>query len=191
MKKTKLKFAGWLSIISAVITIPVTKLLMFLHSVDKLEVKFIQALLIFISVGLFIYIYLSLKKLLNLQFRFHYVDNCISILICGNISLSFLNILSLLIDFQNKIFDILCISIIISLGVVFIIFGLRILQLSHDLFGLLKPFSYTSIIIGLCYSTIILIPTSVLIPIGVVADVIGDGILGIIFLKAAQNFFND
>ncbi|MCS7278572.1 MAG: hypothetical protein NZ530_00740 [Thermodesulfobacteriaceae bacterium] len=189
MKKTQLKFAGWLSIISAIITIPVTKLLMFLHSVDKLEVKFFQMLLIFISVGLFIYIYLSFKKLLNLKFRFHHVDNCISILIFGNITLSILNILSLLIDFQNKIFDILFISIIISLGVVFIIFGLRILQLSHDLFGLLKPFSYTSIIIGLCYSTIILIPTNILIPIGVVADVIGDVILGIIFLKAAQNFF--
>ncbi|MCS7163625.1 MAG: hypothetical protein NZ845_01315 [Thermodesulfovibrio sp.] len=188
--KGQIKFAGWLSIISAILTIPIAKSITFLHSLNKFEPKFIQAVLVFISVGLFIYIYLSLKKLLNFRFQFHNVDSCILMLIGGNIILSIINILSLL-STNDKIFSILLISILIPLGIVFIVFGIRILQLSDNLFGLLRPFSYASIVIGLCYSAIILIPIDILIPIGLIADVVGDGALGIIFLKAAQKFFSD
>jgi len=67
-------------------------------------------------------------------------------------------------------------------GVIHILFGIRILHLPEDLFGLLKPFSYLSIAIGICSVTFILLP------LGLIIEAVSYVILGMIFFRATEAF---
>jgi len=68
----------------------------------------------------------------------------------------------------------------ILLGILLIVFAVKILRLSDNLFGLLKPYSYTMIVCGIGYGTV------VLMPFGIVMDVVNFIILGMIFFRAAE-----
>jgi hypothetical protein len=54
------------------------------------------------------------------------------------------------------------------------------MRLSNNLYGLLKPFSYTNIVSGICFITFILAP------LGIIAGAVADVILGVIFFRAAE-----
>lgn len=178
--KEQFNLAGWLSITNAAVTIPIVIMSVFLAAVGGTGGKVIQATLTLISLGLFVYIFSSLRKLLNYRFQFHDVDTYISVLIWVNVVLSILSILSLSSSEIEKAVSVLSVVALIPFGIVFIVFAIRILRLSDNLFGLLKPFSYTSIASGLCFATI------VLIPLGLIASVAADIILGIIFFRATE-----
>lgn len=56
----------------------------------------------------------------------------------------------------------------------------RLLRLSGNLYGLLKPFSYTQIVSGICFITVFLSP------VGIIAGAAADVILGVIFFRAGE-----
>jgi hypothetical protein len=68
----------------------------------------------------------------------------------------------------------------IPLAVLSIIFGVKLLRLQDDLFGLLRPFAYVTIAAGVCFVTILLAP------LGLVVDAVSNVILGVIFLRALR-----
>jgi len=177
--KEQLQFAGWLAIVSAFVTFIV--FVMTLKNVT--EAKAIKVLLILISVGSFVYVFLSLRKMLNIRFEFHDVDTLISVLIGSNVVLSALNIVSLGYSELESILSGFFVVAFILFAILYIIFAIRMLRLTDNLYGLLKPFSYTSIATGICFASIIMIPF------GLIASSVSDIILGIIFFRAAQ-FFN-
>lgn len=176
--KEQLNLAEWFSITNAAVTIPIVVLSIFLAAIGGVGAKVIQAALTLISLGLFVYIFLSLRKFLNSRLRFHDVDTNITVLIWVNVVISILSILSLSSSQLETAFGLLTFFAIIPWGIIYIVFAIRLLRLSDDLFGLLRPFSYTSIASGLCFTTVILIPLGLIL--GAVADVI----LGMIFFKA-------
>lgn len=71
---------------------------------------------------------------------------------------------------------------IIPLGVISIVFAVKLLHLPDDLFGLLTPFSYTIIASGMCYASIILSP------LGIIGEAAAGVILGMIFFRAAERY---
>lgn len=178
--KERLNVAGWLSITNAVVTIPLVVISVFLVAIGGAGGKIIQAALTLASLGLFVYIFWSLRNLLNSRFQFHDVDTYISALIWGNVVISILSVLSLVGGGLEIAVNLLSIVALIPFGIVLIVFAIRILRLSDDLSGFLKPFSYTSIATGVCFATIILIP------LGLIASAASDVILGMIFFRAAE-----
>ncbi|MDH5768172.1 MAG: hypothetical protein OEZ31_04345 [Nitrospirota bacterium] len=174
--KEQLNFAGWLSFVSAFVTF-----IVFIMTIkDVTETKSIKVLLTFISLGAFIYMFMYLRRLFNIRFKFHDVDKYISVLIWGNVFLSVLNLLSLgYSELEASLMGFL-VGAFILLQIIYIIFAIRILRLPDNLFGLLRPFSYTSIAGGICLASIILIP------IGFIVSSVSDIILGIIFFRAAK-----
>jgi hypothetical protein len=76
--------------------------------------------------------------------------------------------------------EVLTVAALIGFGILSIMFGTRLLRLSGDLYGLLKPFCYVTIGSGICLVTVFLLPVAILT--GAVADVI----LGVIFFRAAE-----
>jgi len=174
--KEQLNFSGWLAIVSAFVT-----LIVFIMTIkDVTETKAIKVLLTLISLGAFVYIFLCLRKLFNMRFKFHDVDTYISVLIWGNVVLSILNLLSLVrSELEASLIGFLM-GAFILLQIIYIVFAIRILRLPDNLFGLLKPFSYTSIASGICLASIILIP------VGFIVSAAADVILGIIFFRAAK-----
>jgi len=141
--------------------------------------KFSRAILTAAGLGLFLYVISSMKKLLNSRFRFHDVDIYILLLIWGNVILCILSLLSLGSRRLEFVLSYLSMVAFIAFGILSIMFATRLLRLSGNPYGLLKPFSYTQIVSGICFITVFLSP------VGIVAGAVADVILGVIFFRAA------
>lgn len=178
--KGQLNLAGWLSITSALFAIPDIVMSMYLDTIEGTGAKLSQAILTIVSLGLFIYIVSSLKKLINSRFQFHDVDIYIKLLIWGNVILCILSILSLESIRLEFVFRYLSMIALIIFGILSIMFATRLLRLSGNLYALLKAFCYTQIVCGICFITVFLLPVGIIV--GAVADVI----LGVIFFRAAE-----
>jgi hypothetical protein len=180
MTKEQLNLAGWLSITSALFTIPSIVMSWFLESMGGAGAKFSRAILTAAGLGLFLYVISSMKKLLNSRFRFHDADIYILLLIWGNVILCIFSLLSLGSRRLEFVLSYLSMVAFIAFGILSIMFATRLLRLSGNLYGLLKPFSYTQIVSGICFITV------VLAPVGIVAGAVADVILGLIFFRAAD-----
>ncbi len=178
--KEKLNLAGWICITNALFTVPAVAMSFYLESMEGTDSRLVQAVLILVSLGLFVYILFSLKQLLNGRFRFHDVDLYISYLLWGNLSLSLFLFLAL----ANKEFEsavsILSVLAYIFFGILSVLFAKKLLRLPYSLYGLLKPYCYITLVSGACFITVILIP------VGIVTGAVTDFILGIIFFRAAE-----
>jgi hypothetical protein len=117
---------------------------------------------------------------LNVRFQFHQADIYISLLIWGNVVLSAFSLLALGSQGFESFMNILSIVSFIIFGILAIMFATRLLPFPGNLYGLLKPFCYTTIASGICFITVLLAPMGIIV--GAVADVI----LGIIFFRAAE-----
>lgn len=169
--------AGWLSIISAALTLPMVFMsVFFLYA--KGEYKVTQTILLTINTGIVIYIFFSFKELLNNKFNFKEVNTFVDILIVGNAFLLLLIIFSFFIEIF--IVDLLVIIAIITLGIVQVVIFIKLLDLKEDLYGHLKPLAYSSIIAGILTASIILTVVSF------IPSIISDIMLGMIFFKASK-----
>ena len=178
--KEQLHLAGWLSITNAIFAIPCIAMSWFLETIGGAGAKLSQAILTLVSLGLFVYVISSLRKLLNSRFQFHDIDTYISLLIWGNVALTMLSVLSLGSRRLEMAINILTILAFVYFGILSIMFATRLLRLPGGLYGLLKPFCYITVISGICFITVILSP------VGIVVGAVGDVILGIIFFRAAE-----
>jgi hypothetical protein len=164
-----MKPAGWACIISAVTTLP----LFIISFAATSEGRPVSSILDFISLGLFIYIFYSLKRLLNEMFNFHLVDTYIMVMICGTVVFSIANQL----DTPSPI---LATIFLIALGIVMIAFAIALMKLEDQLGGLLKPLCYLYIFQGVCMASIILIP------LGLLVSIAADVLLALIFFRTAD-----
>jgi hypothetical protein len=178
--KEQLNLAGWLSIANALFAILSIAMSWFLDTLKGIGATFSQALLTVVGLGLFLYIITSFKKLLNSRFKFHDVDIYISLLIWGNVVLAILSLLALGSISPESTMEILSIIAFIFFGILSIMFATRLLRLSGNLYGLLKPFCYITIVNGICFITVFLAP------VGIIAGAVTDVILGVIFFRAAE-----
>lgn len=211
MTKIQLNLAGWLSIILALTYVPILIITVLMTvqgfeqgikqareqasgrateqtTVQNPDVLRLNLMFSLVCLGLFVYIMIQLKILLNSRFQFHDVDTIILILIALLIVstiVSTISILLLLGSAGAKTVATIIVSIISAVMAIFygifeIIFSRRILHLSDNLFGLLKPYSYTAMAGGICMVTVILAPLAIIV--GIVNYVI----LGMIFFGATE-----
>lgn len=178
--KKRLDVAGWCSITNALIAIPSLAMSWFLDTVKGIGPGLSQAILTVVGLGLFLYVIYSLRRLLNGRFKFYDVDIYISLMIWGNIVLAIISLLSLGTDQLESFMEMLTLAALIAFGILSIMFGTRLLRLSGNLYGLLKPFCYTTIMSGICLVTVFLLPVAIL------AGAVSDVILGVIFFRAAE-----
>jgi len=178
--RKQLDLAGWCSITNALIAIPSLAMSWFLDTIKGIEPGLSQAIITVVGLGLFLYVISSFKKLLNIRFKFHDVDIYISLMIWGNILLAILSLISLGTGQLESFMELLTVAALIFFGILSIMFGTRLLRLSSNLYGLLKPFCYVTIGSGICLVTVFLLPVAILA--GAVADVI----LGVIFFRAGE-----
>lgn len=172
MQHKYMKTAGWVCIVSAVTTFPIL-IMQYLAGESYLA----QAILSFISLGLFIYIFHSLRRLLNEEFDFHLVDTHIIVLIWITVSVT---VISAVVSNPDAAFAIFVLIALVALGIVMIAFAITLMKLQDQLAGLLKPFCYLTIAQGVCMASIILIPLSLL------ASIAADVLLALVFFRTAD-----
>jgi hypothetical protein len=175
-----LKFAGWLAMASAFLTLPLVYLSYRLDSRLDVTSTLIEAAIQLFGVMLFVAITRYLKKFLDALFNFHDVDRAIDLMIIANVIAGILTIIGLYFTHLKEASGYAVMVILVAQGLVQAQFGYKLLRLPYGLGGILKPFCYANIATG------ILIATIVLIPIGIVASALSDLMLGTIFLNTAQ-----
>jgi hypothetical protein len=179
LEPQRLALAGWLSIINAVLTIPTVLLSMFLGAFDGLFARTLSALLTMATTGLFIYVFSVLKELFDDRLIFHDTDVLITVLIRVSIFVAGLSVLGTVVPRLESIVGWFSVLALVAFGVLFIVFGVKLLNMRDTLFGMAKPLAVLTIATGLCFGTI------VLIPFGLLASIVRDVVLGVIFFRAA------
>jgi hypothetical protein len=131
---------------------------------------------------------IRLRRLFNERFEFHRLDTVISLLIAGVIAITATALTGRILlppgDVAMPLTLIYLVPILvfgIGMGVLSLIFGFRLLELDEDPYRLFKLYAYLSIAGGLCYVSVVLIPLGGLL---VLANYV---LLGILFLRAAED----
>ncbi len=176
--KEQLWIAGCFAITNAAVTTSIFIIRSFLDLAGSLKLNIINIFLSSISLGLFIYVFLALKKLLNQWFEFYESDRFIYLIIGGNVLCSTVGLW--LFTNQTLMSLILTTFLLVTLGIIYIIFAIKLFSLEDNLYGLLIPFAFTIIINGLCFVSVILLPLTL------VVRVVSDVILGIVFFRAVE-----
>lgn len=181
MQSNKYTIAGWLAIFSAIIIVPEIVFGIILERYYA-EYAVSQAILALMHVGgllISIYIYRMFRILLNERFNFHDVDTLIWVLICSSIVFAGLGILGLVPALTRPV-SFVTLALFVPFCVITMIYAYRLLKLNDDLFGLLKPFVYTTMAAAICGVTILLMPIGLILQLGALV------IQGMIFLRAKE-----
>jgi hypothetical protein len=174
MNQKEMRTAGWACVVSAVITLPVF-ILQLLASATEAETE--RVILSIITLLLFVYIFHSLRRLLNEVYDFHLVDSYITFLIWFNVGGT---IISAVVTQPDATIAILALIALLALGIVMIAFAIKLMKLEDQLAGLLKPFCYLCIAQGVCLASI------VLSPLGLLVSMAADIVLALIFFRTAD-----
>jgi hypothetical protein len=179
MTGTRLETAGWLGVTSAVLTIP----LVLAEAVAQAdETRLLRDLLGLFATGISVYLYLTLRELLQVRFAFHEANAAIGFLIGMSIALFALSLLAHVATRppSETLLGLAVTAAAAAAGGGLIIFALRLLRLQDRLYGYLRPYAFANIALGVCLVSV------VLVPLGIIASVIADTLVALIFFAAAR-----
>ena len=165
--------------LNALLTIPWFIMTFLLSERTGLWSRLTDASMLLVSTGICIFTLLTFRALLNWRYAFHATDRFIEWQIKVNVVATAVSILGMVVPSIAESAGMVGIVLVILLGVIQLVFGLRLQQLSADLNGLRRPYSYLNIITGFCLATI------VLVPLGMLTSAISDIMLGTIFFQAS------
>jgi hypothetical protein len=191
------RVVGWLAITSAIMMLPMVVLGIALEIPNPfvLLLLFIYVPLVFLSVGFSLYALYRFRRLLNDHYQFHEVDHLITAIIFGTIGLFLVALTAKLVTVVGKsgfgmspqallpvgiVGLVLIVMIGIPLAVLGMIFAVKLLNLQGDLWGMLRPFAFTTMAACVLYATILLAP------LGGLVDAVATVMLGVVFLRAAK-----
>jgi hypothetical protein len=182
LTSAKLRILAWITILYSILSIPMTGFEILSPIVEAFKpYESIKQVVSLLNIFLWCYLIIMFKKFLNLRFDFYRVDLLINILIIISIVAGLLPFLPLDQEFIRgfRYKDLFSFVLIVPIGVVFFLFGKRLLKIA-DRFRYLKTFSWLSMITG------ILLATIVLILFGVILGIVIDIVMAFIFFEAAR-----
>lgn len=175
INENNLKTAGWIALACSVLATVIFYILY--NEYDLYSHPLVAAMNVVYS-ALYIHMFIMLKKLLNQYALFHDTDLWITFLIWMNAILATANLIGAL-D-SNVIVGIVSALLMIPMGILYIVFAVKILKCINNLFGYLKVFAYLNFVAGVLMATLFLAITGILVSIGATIT------LALIFFKAAR-----
>lgn len=182
-----LNIAGYISIGSAIVTIPVILMSFYSGYMEGMgETKNIvfyttELAVTFIYLLMFVVVLQNLKYLLNNYQKTSSLDSFITLILWANIVLTLMPILLSPFNSISDMVSIITLVFLLPYGIIIATFYYKIYKLECDLFGWKRSFAITGIIMGACFATL------VLLPLGLIASIVLDLILAIIFFKAYKS----
>jgi len=175
----RLKTAGYLAMISALLTLP--WLLFTLNIADRNDpaIKAAEVSMLVVGLALLVYLLLTFQHLLHRRYAFHHADKTISLLIQAAIIQTAASLLGLAVPELAAAVRLFVFIMIVIAGILHMMFGIWLLQLPASLGGMHRPYCYLNIVTGFALATILLLP------LGILTSCIVDVMLGTIFLQAA------
>ena len=180
MTHRTLNIAGWLTMTSAFVSIPMAYLAFKLEGRTDAGGTLILVIMQAAGTVLFVAITLFLKRFLNCLFRFHDTDKSIDLMIMANVVAGIFVVGGMYFSQTKETAGIAALVMMVFQGIVQIQFGNKLLKLENNLEGLLKPFCYLNMATGICVASV------VLILVGVVASAVSDLMLATIFFNVSK-----
>ncbi len=175
MTSARLAVSGWLAMASALLALPLFLFSFRLVGVDDLVARGAEAGLMVIGTGLFVYLTLTLRRILHLGYAFHDADSAIDLLIKANVVLTTVGVIGLAVPSLASSVGMFTIIAFLPLGAIQAYFALRLIRLPDGLNGLLRPYCFLNLATGICLALVVTAPLALLL--GAIADVM----LGTIF----------
>lgn len=182
LNEKSLNLAGWLSVVAAALYFPqiIIGLISELSADKSKTFLYLEALLNTGFIVIYVYIFVMLKRLLNEKAAFHDADKYITFLVWTNVVITVISVIALPFPEAQEVVGAGIIYLMVPLGVIYVVFGIKLLNCEDNLFGYLKPFSYLTIATGIMTAVV------VLVFFGFITAIISDIILALIFFKAAN-----
>lgn len=174
----RLKSAGYLAMISALLTLPWVLFASNIANRDDPVFRAAEASMLVGGLALLIYLLVTFQQLLHRRFAFHHADKTISLLIQAAVIQVATSLLGLAVPELAAAVRMFGIVMLVVVGILHMMFGLWLLQLPASLGGMHRPYCYLNIVTGFALGTIILLP------LGMLTSSIADVMLGTIFLQA-------
>jgi hypothetical protein len=164
----KLKYLAWLSVIYLIATIPLLGLSFMSGAAPENNSYIVLGNILDVIVSM-IYVYLlyMFKKLINSRLECHSADRYIYILIGLSVIMPILTIFMTNDDLEFNIISITFFVMLVPLGIVSILFGVRLLKQKSD-FKYLKLYSWSTIIMGVMLASVVLFLLA--LPVGIVSS---------------------
>ena len=191
------EIVGWLSITAAVLLLPAMVLGVILEVSHKPAILIFlipYVLLIGLSMAFSLYALYRFRGLLNDRYQFHDVDNIITAILILGCIMSVVAIgvkvagtfMRINVDNPMTLLPAAFVAVAffavvgLPLCILSIIFAVKLLRLKDNLYGLLKPYAYTTIVASALFATFLLAF------LGFFLDAACSVMLGLIFLRAAH-----
>lgn len=165
---------------SAFLTLPLVFLSFKLEGRVEVYAKEIQTFIQTSGTLLFVAIIMYLKKLLNSLFAFHNTDRALELMVLASMATGVLSIGAFSFPTLKESLDSAVLVILVAMGIVQVRFGYKLLQLTKDLGGMLKPFCYANMATGILLASVVLMPVSILV------SAVSDLMLGTIFFNLSR-----
>ena len=177
----RFNFAGWLAILSALITIPKVFISVITDAQQNSDLIVATLLLDVLMAALWVYVFLVFIKLLNSRFGVDNLDTILAMLIWFTVFSTASGFAYYFLPAYKS--PIVQVSMLLSVlfGVLTIILGAKLLKINDNPYGLFRPLAYALIVTGVAYATV------VLSPVGLIAGIIVDILLARIFFRAAKS----
>jgi hypothetical protein len=183
MSDKRYQLAGWLAVITAIVTVPSMGLLLLFQKLTgtlPIMASFTGLFhIVFLAVS--IYILIMFKELLNKRYEFHKTDILIIILIVFNVLSGIIGLMGLFTGLESFM-TIMIILMLVPFGVINVIFAVRLLEMGDGLYGFLRPYAYLKITEGICAVMSFLLPV-VFMVLGLIVGITSVFLLGMIFLR--------
>ena len=186
----RFRIAAYFSIAYAVLSIPLmvasvlTGIAETTGAISGLTRRIITAVMSIVGYALAIYVLVALRELFEQRYRYQGVSGILKAFIYLYAVFMVLSVLGLISSAMETTVGILSVIAMIVVGVMSIVYGIRLLSFDEDLYGCRKPYAVIEIATGVCLSTVLLIPLGILLNIG------GNIFLAIIFFREAENMMN-
>ncbi len=176
LSSKKLRFLGWISVFSALLSIPIIGITFIngLESANELYPKTTRILEISSTI-IWVYLLLSFKVFINYRFEVTSVNRHLNMIILLTVLMTICSILYGNDGGGSKEFDIhdtetiSMLFLFVLLGIVTILFGKRLLAITSN-FHYLRLFSLVNIAMGICLISIILL--LLIVPLGIAYDIL-------------------
>ena len=184
---SRLKVTGWLVFARIAISFSVLVFIIILQ-VTRNYGPVALILRTFVSLGLsllYVYILYSFRRLLHEQYNFHGADTIIPVFAWFSVAMELIDKTSEIVAMLNPALKwyataLRILLIIIPVGIIMIMYGLRILKMGETSPQILKLYGYSLAGTGICMVSVILLPFALIL--GLAMDIL----LGLTFFSAAD-----
>jgi hypothetical protein len=177
-----MKKSIFICFLDAILCIPLTAMSsQFELMQDKtMNVKLLETGLSAFALVLTVYVLYVLKQYLKKRLHFMDINNLILLSISIQVIVAIMGWFSTFFPENDVFINFLVLAAMIVTGIMYTIAGVKLLKLPKNPYGILKPFCYLYIVMGLGMASVFLFPIALL------ASMMGDLLLGVILIKELQ-----